>query len=181
MINNLLMQFAAAEGERASGLGALGINVQSFLFQLITFILVLLLLRKFVYSRLIDTLEARRTAVIDSLEQAKKIAKELEDTNHKTAQMIKEARAEADDVIATGQKEATAIIDAANHKAVAQTKHILSEAETRIQGEVRAARQAIKAETIGLVAHATEMIIKEKLDPKKDSELIAEAINGAKE
>ena len=57
-----LLQFGA---EAASGgLGALGINLQGFLFQMITFVMDLILIRKYVYGRLIDTLETRRKAVI---------------------------------------------------------------------------------------------------------------------
>ncbi len=63
-------------GAESSGLGALGLNVESFVFQLITFVVVLLILRKYVYSRLVNTLESRRTAVIESLEDAKKAAEE---------------------------------------------------------------------------------------------------------
>ena len=50
------IQFGAEAVEASGGLGALGINLQGFLFQLITFVLVLLLLIAFVlYSDLSKT------------------------------------------------------------------------------------------------------------------------------
>ena len=72
---NSLLQFAA-EGtehveEASGGISALGLNAKAFLFQLITFVIVLVLLRKYVYGKLVDTLKARRIALIYSLEAAK--------------------------------------------------------------------------------------------------------------
>ncbi|HEX4662042.1 MAG TPA: F0F1 ATP synthase subunit B [Candidatus Saccharimonadales bacterium] len=154
--------------------------MQSFVFQLITFILVLVLLRMFVYKKLVATLESRRAAVEQSLDQAKESAAELEQSREKVAGLIKQARAEADDIVATGQKESAAILDAAREKAVTQAEHIVTEAQARIEAEVRKARTELKKETIQLVAMATEKIIGEKLDPKKDEQLITRALETAK-
>lgn len=178
MFYTVLSQFGAAES--GGGLSALGLNVQSFVFQLITFILVLVLLRMFVYKKLIATLESRRAAVEQSLDQAKESAAELEQTREKIAGLIKQARAEADDIVTTGHKESAAMIEAAQGKAVKQAEHIVTEAQTRIEAEVRKARTELKKETIQLVAMATEKIIGEKLDPKKDEQLITKALEGTK-
>jgi len=174
---DFLTQFAATE---PGGLGALGLNVQSFLFQLITFVLVLLLLRKFVYGRLVDTLEARRQAVETSLDQAKQTALELETARHKVHDLIKEARVEADDIVATSHKEAAAVIDAAHEKAAKQTAALIADAHTQLQGEVQKARTALKRDTVELVALATERIVGEKVDARKDAALIERALEGAK-
>ena len=76
-----LYQFGAEAAASGGGLSMLGINLQGFLFQLITFVLVLLLLNKYVYKQLVETLETRRKAVIGSLDDAKKAADALEKTN----------------------------------------------------------------------------------------------------
>ena len=168
-----LTQFGA---EAAGGLGALGINLQGFLFQLITFVMVLLLLRKFVYGKLVDTLEARRTAVIDSLDKAKKAAAELEQTNEKTAELMKEARKEAADIIALAQKEAAKAVEEAEIKASKKADHLLEQAEARIHNDLAAARLSLQSEMVGLVAAATEKVIDKKLDLKSDAKLIKDAL-----
>lgn len=175
---HILAQFGAEAS--GGGLASLGLNVQSFVFQLITFILVLVLLRVFVYKKLVATLQARRDEVEKSLDAAKESAAELEQTREKVAAMIKQARAEADDIVATGHKESAAMIEAAQDKAVKQAEHITREAQTRIEAEVRKAQAALKKETIQLVAQATEKIIGEKLDAKKDEQLITKALETAK-
>lgn len=163
-----------------SGLGALGINLEAFIFQFIVFVLTLWLLKKFAYGKIVETLDARRASIEKSLDQAKETAEELEKTRLKTAEMIKQARAEADDIVVTGQKEAAAILELSQEKAAKQAEHIVSDAHAQITSEVDKARAALKKETIELVAMATERIIGEKLDAKKDSKLIEHALSGGR-
>jgi F-type H+-transporting ATPase subunit b len=168
---------AAQPPESAGGLAALGLNWQSFLFQLITFVIVLVLLRKFVYKRLIKTLEDRRAAVEESLEQAAETAKKLQDAEKTVA----DARTQADEVVSASRKEATQMLADAEQKAARRAEHIVEEAKAQMDIELEKARRALKQDTAQLVAQATERILGEKLDPAKDERLIATALKGAEE
>ena len=53
---------------------------------------------------------------------------------------------------------------------------MLRDATLRIEREMQTARQALRKEMLGLVAEATEVIIDEKLDAKKDAGLIERAL-----
>jgi F-type H+-transporting ATPase subunit b len=172
---------AAQPPESAGGLAALGLNWQSFLFQLITFVIVLVLLRKFVYKRLIKTLEDRRAAVEESLEQAAETAKKLQDAEKTVAGMLADARTQADEVVSASRKEATQMLADAEQKAARRAEHIVEEAKAQMDIELEKARRALKQDTAQLVAQATERILGEKLDPAKDERLIATALKGAEE
>jgi F-type H+-transporting ATPase subunit b len=176
---DILLTFAATESGSAGGLGALGINLQSFLFQLITFVIVLVILRKFVYGRLVDTLEARRKAVMDSLAQADESAKQLEAAEKKVAALIKEARGEAENIVAVAHKEATKMVEEAEEKATKRAEHIVENAEARLAQDVNEARAKLHKETAMLVAAATEKVLRQKLDDKSDKQLIETAIKEA--
>jgi F-type H+-transporting ATPase subunit b len=173
---NSLTTFAA---EQTGGLSALGLNVQSFVFQLITFVIVLLLLRKYVYGRLVETLEARRKAVEESLDKATEAAKELEQTEKKVGQMLDEARAEAQDIVALAHKEATVMVEEAEVKAAKKAEHMIAAAESRLKQDIEAARTELRYETASLVALATEKVLRQKVDSKTDTDLIAAAIKEA--
>jgi F0F1-type ATP synthase membrane subunit b/b' len=54
---NLNTQFAESS---SGGISSLGLNVKSFVFQLITFLIVLAILRRWVFPKLVATLEERR-------------------------------------------------------------------------------------------------------------------------
>jgi F-type H+-transporting ATPase subunit b len=163
----------------SGGLGALGLNVQSFVFQLITFVLVLVILRKFVYGKLVATLEARRQAVIDSLDDAKAAADSMEKTRAETAELLQQARAEAEGIIATAHKETTALIEAAETKAQTRADHIVATAEKRLAQDVEEAKKQLKAETLSLVRAATETVLTSKLDSTADTVLIERAVKQA--
>lgn len=175
-----LSQFAAESAESAGGLSALGLNLQSFLFQLITFVLVLLILRRFVFGRLVDTIEARRKAVEASLKNAETTADELKKTEAHIAQMMKEARSQADDIVAVAHKEAAVMVEDAETKARKKADHIVAEAQSQLEQDVAKARKAIRTETVQLVASATERLLGEKIDAKRDSALIERALEEAK-
>lgn len=169
-----LIQFGAEQA--SGGLGALGINLQGFVFQLITFVLVLLLLHRYVYKRLVDTLETRRQAVVDSLDSAKEAAVALEKSNERAAELMKEARKEAADVLALAKKEAAQVAEDAEEKASKKAEHLIEQAEARIHSDITAARLSLQSELVGLVAAATEKVIEQKLDAKADTKLIKDAL-----
>ena len=64
-------------GESASGIGALGLNWKSFLFQLITFGIIVFLLNKFVVKSLYKVIDARQKEVEAGLDKSKKAGDEL--------------------------------------------------------------------------------------------------------
>lgn len=177
---NNITYFATEAATEAGGLGALGINLKSFLFQLITFVLVLLILRKFVYGKLVDTLEARRQAVVDSLKAAEQSAKDLEVAEEKVSKLLDEAREEARGIVETAHKESTAMIEDAETKATKKAEHIISQAEIRMEQEIASARKELRSETAQLVALATEKVLGQKIDAKTDAKLIEQSIKEAK-
>ena len=166
--------------EQAGGIAALGLNLQGFLFQLITFCLVLLLLRKFAYGKLVDTLESRRQAVISSLEDARKAADELAKTSETTRRLLDQARGKAADIVETAHKEAARMVEVADAKAEKRAAHIIETAEARIKQEAAALRQAIRGEALELVTKTTEKILRSKLDAKADAELISQTLKEMK-
>lgn len=159
-----------------SALGALGLNVQAFLFQLITFLLLLLILRKYAYPPIVKTLEERRKAVEQSIDQAKEAAAALEKAEKQIENMLAEARDEAQALVTAGHREAAKMVEEAETKAVKRAEHIVSEARTSMEHELQKARIALKHEAAQLVAEAAGIIIKEKVDARKNAELIGSAL-----
>lgn len=171
----------AASGESSGDLlGALGIDGKLLLLQTAAFLVMVFILGKFVYPYLIKAIEDRRQTIEDSAKNAKQAEEQLKDVEQKVAQIIRKARTEASDLVTHGQKEATSIVEAAEDKAVKRAEHIVAEAQAQMDNELNAAREALKKDTAELVARATEQIIKQKIDAKKDAQLITAALEEAK-
>lgn len=175
-VQQTVAEAAHATEEAAGGLAALGLDLQAFLFQLISFVIVFLILRQFVFKKLIVVLEDRRKTVEDSIKHATETEEKLKTAETKIAAMLKQARVQADEVVANSQKEAVQLVEAAEAKAAKRAETIVAQAKSQMDSEVSKARQELKAETAKLIAAATAKVIGEKLDDKKDQSLIERAL-----
>lgn len=174
------LTFFAAENAEASGLGALGVNFTAFLIQIITFVFVFLLLKKFAFDRIGKMLEQRRKVIDDGVRLGRKLEKERENLDKEVAQITREARHEADRIVANANKESREILRDAEKSAQRKTEAMVADAEARIEEDKKQALKKLEKDIVGLVSDATETIVHEKVDPKKDSELIDKAIRGKK-
>lgn len=179
----LLTYFAAESGhsaEQASGLGALGVNAMAFAIQLITFVLVFLLLKRFAFAPVGRMLEKRRKTIEDGVKLGLKLEKERDKLEDEVAKITREARHDADRIIAAAHKDAREILRDAEKAAQRKADAMLADAEVRIHEESKAAKRKLEKDIVGLVSEATEAIVEEKVDPAKDAAIIDKALKGRK-
>ncbi len=169
----------AATGSESGLFTALGIDIKLLVLQGLAFLILVLLLGKFVYPHLIKAIDNRRETIEAGLRDAKKAETELARVEQKVSEIIRTARLEANDIVAHSRKEAAALVEAAEQKAGKRAERIVAEARVQMDHELAAARAALKKDTVELVARATEQIIKEKIDTKKDAGLLAAALKEA--
>lgn len=169
---NIFLQF----GSSASGLGTLGLNVQSFLIQLGTFIIAYLVLRKWAFKPILKILQERRETIDKGVELGQQMQKEKDALEEKIAKALQDARKEADSIIAEAKGQARQTVQEAETKAKEKAEGIIASAEDRIKRDTAQARNKLEGELVGLISEATEVIIGEKVDPKKDSALIDKAL-----
>jgi F-type H+-transporting ATPase subunit b len=173
----LPVYFAATE--EASG-GILGISLQAFIIQIITFVLVFILLKKFALNRIVEMLDKRHAIIEKGVRHGLEMEKEREHLEKETAKIVREARHSADELIGDAQKEARDIIREAEKSAHKKTEAIMKDAEARIDEEAEQARRKLEKEIVGLVSEATEAVVEEKVDAIKDAVLIDRAIKKGK-
>jgi len=161
-------------------LQALGIDGKLLVEQAVAFLILVAILGKFVYPALVKAIESRREQIEAGMEEAKQAEEALANAEAKVADMLADARKEADDIIARSHQEATSMVADAEEKAKNRAEQIVADARTQLDADVRKAREALKSETIKLVALATEQVVNEKLDEKKDANLIKAALNQEK-
>jgi F-type H+-transporting ATPase subunit b len=156
----------------SGGIGSLGINLKGFLFQLITFLIVLLILRRWVFPKLVATLEARRKALEESLTQAKQTEEALKNAEQKAAEILQKARAEADTAMAEAKVQADEIIASGETAASERAARIIKDAEAHLEQERRRLHDELRGELTGLVIATTEKFLRHKVDEKEDRALI---------
>jgi F-type H+-transporting ATPase subunit b len=167
---NLSTQFAQTSS--SGGISSLGLNVKSFVFQLITFVIVLLILRRWVFPKLVATLEERRKVLEQSLVQARQTEETLHETEAKSEQVLQKAREQADAALADAQNRAKEIISEAEKKGEESAKRIVTEAEEHLSQERNKLRDELKDELTELVVLTTERVLGKSLKKDDDLELI---------
>jgi F-type H+-transporting ATPase subunit b len=170
------IQFAQADS--SGGLGAFQLNIKDFVIQLITFVLVLLILRKWVVPKLVATMDQRRQALEQSLVDAQATEEALAKAEARAEDILSKARAQADEALAEAKDAGSGIIAKAETAAAERAELIIKEAESRLAEERDKLRTELRAELADLVSDATAKIIHEKLDQKRDMSLIERAIKG---
>ncbi len=171
---------AAAHEADGGVLGTLGINWKLFIAQLINFGIVLFIFWKWVVKPLGTTLTKRQERIESGLKNAEHMDVERKKFEEWKAAEMKKVRNEADNILrvttdtANKIKQET-IVDAHN-----QASKLVEQAKANIETEKVQMLKEAKEELSTLVVAASEKILRHKLDPKKDHELINESLKGAK-
>ncbi len=175
--------FAAADASHAAEqsdlLGSIGIDWTTLALQVVAFLILLWLLRKFVYPPLVAMLDKRDAEIAASQKAARDMQKEADMTHKKTATMLNKARAEADEIVADAKAQSAQIIDSAETRATEKAEAITKKAEADMAQQVSAAKKALRGEMIDLVASATETVTSKAVSDKADKALIEKAIKEA--
>lgn len=175
-----MMQPLTTFADSSSGIGALGVDGKAFLIQLVTFILAYLVLQRYAFKPIIRVMRERRETIENGVRLGEQMKKEYAALEAKVEKELHEARQKADEIIAEAQDGGRQAVREAEEKARAKAEGILSDAQARISQEAARARQHLEKEVVSLVSEATETIIGEKVDAKKDASLIERALKGAK-
>lgn len=165
------MTFLASTGTA----GVIEIN-GTVIVELLTFLLMLAVLARFVYPEVVKVAEARQRAVAEQLRLAEQAKADAE-------ARLKQAQAQLEDARKTAQQ----VIDAANRsgeqarqdlkqRAEEESRRIAESARKEIEVERERALQSARDELAGLVVVATEKVIGETLDNQKHRQLIERAI-----
>lgn len=181
-MNQLFTQFAseAVKTEASSPIKALGIDVKLLVFQIIAFALLTWLLSKYVFPVLMKAVDDRQKRIDESNAAATEAAKQAAEAEEKIAGMLKKARAEATDIVATAKEEAVGLVAKSEEKSKAQAERIVAAAHESIEKDVLAAKKALHNETVELVAQATEKVVGKTVNESVDKKIINESLHEVK-
>lgn len=162
------------------GKSILGLNGGAFVVQIITFIIVFALLKKFAFDRIVKLLSERHKTIDDGVRMGLRMEKEKQKLDEDVTKRLRSAREEADEIISAAQKEAREVIRKAEKSGQHKAEVMIAEAEIRTQEEAKQVRNKLEKELVGLVSEATETIVGDKIDARRDTELVAKAMKGRK-
>lgn len=155
--------------------GVIDIN-GTVIVELITFLIMLAILARWVYPEIVRLAEARQRAVAEQLTEAEKARADAEAKLKEAQAKLDDARKTAQGVIDAAGKSAEQLRAEMKEKADAEAKRIAESARKEIEAERERAIQSVRAEVANLVVAATEKVVGETLDEQKHRRLIDKAI-----
>ena len=176
----LLHTFASTEAEAAQSEGlfsVLGIDARTLLLNLIAFVILLWVLKKFVFPPLVKAIDSREQAIAASVAAASEAEAKAEQAQAEISKLLADARAEATDIVGFATTEAATMVKDAEDKAKVRAEQIVSDARAQLDADILKARKTLKADAVALVAAATEKVVGEKLDASKDEARIKQALS----
>src|SRR5688572_310223 len=147
-----------------------------FIWTILTFLVLVALLAKFAWRPLLQALDARQQTIARSLEEAQRARQELERIQRESAQMMAQARVEAESVIARSRSDAEALREELKQKARSEAASIVKNAEKQIQLETARAIQQIRAEAVDLSVAIASKILKRQVSKEDNQALIEETL-----
>ena len=161
-------------------MAALGINLGFLLFQIFNFLIVLVLLYAWAYKPIVNGLEGRKKKIAQSLEDARIAAEARANAEADAREIVAKAQAEAADKVREAtQRAETAALDV-TAQAEAEAVKIRNDAVVDATAERDLILSNLRGQIAALAIAATERLIGEALDEKRQHVLIDEFFSGIK-
>ena len=138
---------------------------------IVTFVVVLVVLRLTAWKPILSIIEERERTIGDALDAAKKEREEAERALAEQKEAIANARREAAELIRKNQAEVEAAREAALERAKAEADKLLADAQRTIAEERAKAVAEIRAVAVDLAIQAAGKLIEANLDEEKQRKL----------
>lgn len=155
--------------------GVIDIN-GTVIVELITFLIMLAILARYVYPEIVKLAEARQRAISEQLKEAEQARAAAEERLKEAEAKLNDARKTAQGVIEAAAKSAEQLRQEMRQKAEEESKRTVEAARREIEVERDQAVRSVRTEVASLVVAATEKVIGETLDDDKHRQLIDKAI-----
>lgn len=154
-----------------------GIQPVLLLAQIVNFLIILFLLKKFFYKPIIKILEDRKKRIAQSLENAQLIEERLKKTEEKSAQILDETRKNAQNLIDEAKKVAERISVQAQAESRETIEQTMTQAAKQIETQRLLMQKQLQKETLGLVVEIVKKVLVRSLKPKERQDLTTKALS----
>lgn len=142
--------------------------------QSITFIFFVWFCMKFVWPPIMSALETRKKQIADGLAAADRGKHELELAAKKAGDNMRDAKAQAAEVIAQAEKRAAQIIEEAKTAAKEEGDRQLAAAQANIAQETNRARESLREQVAGLAVAGAEKILRREVNAQTHADLLGQ-------
>lgn len=158
----------------------LGLNLGFLIVQIISFLIIMLVLKVWVYKPLLNALTKRRETIERGLEDARVAAEARENAEKDAASILAEAQASAAQVIREAKEKAELTARDVKAEVEADIARNRKDALVDIEHERERVLGEIRNNVASLAIAAAQKLVGEALDEKRQHQLVAEFFSGIK-
>src|SRR3954453_1632880 len=170
----ILAQAQSAEDQSSNFL--VSPNVGLMIWTLLAFLLAMLILRKYAWPAITEALDKRQRAIEESIDVAERTRSEAQQILEEYRERLREARSQADEIVARARKAGEVHERETLEKARGQREELMAQTRRDIEAETRRAIQEIRSEVADLTVLATEKVTRKSLDEGDQKRLVEEAL-----
>ncbi len=148
----------------------------TFVVEIIAFVVMLAVLARWVYPRIIAAAEERQNKIEAGVRAAEEAERRLASVQEQVEQTLNEAREQAREIIARAHRDAVVEAEDVRVRARGEAEALLQRAAAEIGAERDRAINELRNEVSTLVVTVAGRVIGEALDPKAHQRLIDDAL-----
>ena len=151
-------------------------NVGLMIWTVLAFLVAFFVLRKWAWPAITEALDKRQRAIEESIETAERARSEAAELLDEYRSRLREARAQAEEIIARARKAGEVHERETVEEARAKREELLEQTRRDIEAETRRAIQEIRSEVADLTILATEKVTRKALTDDDQKRLVEEAL-----
>jgi F-type H+-transporting ATPase subunit b len=151
-------------------------NVGLMIWTVLAFLVAFFVLRKWAWPAITEALDKRQHAIEESIETAERARREAGELLEEYRARLREARAQAEEIIARARKAGEVHERETVEEARAKREELLEQTRRDIEAETRRAIQEIRSEVADLTILATEKVTRKALTDDDQKRLVEEAL-----
>lgn len=140
------------------------------MWNLLAFLILLLILRKFAWKPILVSLKTRETNIADSLATAERVKAEMAQLKSENEALLAKAREERAQMLKEARDIKDKIINEAKEQAKAEANKIITDAQAAITQQKMAALTDVKNQVGNLVIEVAEKVLRRELGDKAQQE-----------
>lgn len=144
----------------------------TLIIQLITFVILVILLYKYLYGPLRRVMDDRSTKIADGLAAAERGQEELDLAQKRAAEILREAKDKASEIIALAERRDIEMREEAQIKAREEADRIIAAARAEIEVEGNRAREQLRGEVVRLVVDGSRQILHREINADNHRDIV---------
>tara|TARA_R110000868_G_scaffold141177_1_gene357468 strand:+ start:19901 stop:20401 length:501 start_codon:yes stop_codon:yes gene_type:complete len=155
-----------------------GFSLGLFIWEAVLFIALVLLLKKFAWKPILDSVNDREEGIKNALESAEKARLEMQNLQADNQKLLKEARAEREGMLKDARDMKNKMIEDAKDDAKEAAGKLIAQAQASIESEKKAAIAELKAQVASLSIEIAEKVVRAELSNKDKQVKLVESMLG---